>query len=119
MLTLTVDFNALANGLVRGLQQDVVGDGDPRDGEPVELSDGEGNVAQGVLREVRDGLVFAEVDWATWSPGTILSPAPDGVSGKEREVILSATGDHIRPLVPTSKGKSGIASAQERLPVPA
>lgn len=66
MLTLTIDFNAQADGLVRGLQTGVSGDGELTRGVPVILIDGEGSAALGSLRDVRDGLVFAAVDWDTY-----------------------------------------------------
>lgn len=67
MLTLIADFNAVSDGLVRGLSEDVQG-GEPTPGALVLLCDGEENEAFGVVREARDGLVFASVDWETLSP---------------------------------------------------
>lgn len=88
MLTLTVDFNALANGCVRGLQEDVTGTGEPNNGALVLLVDGEGNEAMGTLGEIRDGLVFAAVDWRTFGPSGRIriyefgnSPAPVPTTG--------------------------------------
>jgi hypothetical protein len=65
MYRLTVDFNALPSGLVRGLAPDGA---DLRVELLVVLVDGEGNEAIGILRELRDGLAFAEVDWETFGP---------------------------------------------------
>lgn len=98
MLTLTVDFNALANGLVRGLLEDTGGDGELTEGTLVLLNDGEGNEALGTLREVRDGLVFTEVDWDTWSlAGAFLFWASLPLSEQAKEFALKVTGD-VWPL---------------------
>jgi hypothetical protein len=92
MLTATVDFNAQADGLVRGLQVDATGDGDLIPGTLVLLTDGEGNEAFGILRDVRDQLVLAEVDWETWGPATTkISPAPRPEQGKELKLIVSGS----------------------------
>jgi hypothetical protein len=88
MLTLMIDFNAQADGLVRGLQTGITGDGDPTMGAPVILSDGEGSEALGTLREIRDGLVFAEVDWDTYGPaGHIETALIDDNEGWQIEVV--------------------------------
>src|SRR5271168_3612104 len=72
MLILTVDFNALASGLVRGRAANAAEYPTLVEGSLVLLTDREGNEALGTVREVRDGLAFAAVDWDTWGPtGTI------------------------------------------------
>lgn len=88
MLTLMIDFNAQADGLVRGLQTGVSGDGELTPGISVILSDGEGSAALGTLREVRDGLVFAEVDWDTYGPADrIKTGVIDDNEGWQIEVV--------------------------------
>ncbi len=117
MLTLTVDFNALASGLVRGLQEDADGDGELAVGTLVLLVDGEGNEALGILRELRDALVFAAVDWETWGPeGHIrwLSlPRPE--LGKQN--TLKA--DVVRLGGEGSPVPMRVEFAERRVPVPA
>jgi hypothetical protein len=67
MLTLLTDFNAVRNGLARTLREEVDGTGEPGEGERVLLDDGEGNRAFGIVRRIESDLVFAEVDWNSWS----------------------------------------------------
>jgi hypothetical protein len=101
MLTLKVDFNTTSDdGLVRGLQEDVSGNDDLLEGALVLLDDGEGNEALGTLRQVRDGLVFAEVDWDTWSPAgafVFWASLPLPEQAKEVTVTFKVTGD-VWPL---------------------
>jgi hypothetical protein len=115
MLTLAIDFNAHADGLVRGLQEEVEGDGDLVVGAAVRLTDGEGNEALGVLHEVRDGLVFTEVDWDTWSAGEVYSysyPAQQSVPSG----FGFASGDAVR-LGGRGAAVIGAGDMHERVPV--
>ncbi len=118
MLTLTVDFNVLASGLVRGLQEDAAGDGELLEDALVLLGDGEGNEALGTIREIRDGLVFADVDWDTWSPeGTFQQlsvPLPE--QGKPRTVKVIGV---IRLVSEGSNVPGRVDFAERRVPVPA
>jgi len=90
MLTLTVDFNALASGLVRGLQQDAAGD--LVEGALALLDDSEGNEALGTVCEIRDGLVFAAVDWDTWSPAGAIQWVTPPVSEHAKPTTMKITG---------------------------
>ena len=119
MLTLTVDFNSRADGLVRGLQEDIIGNDDDLVPDAlVLLNDGEGNEALGNIREVRDGLIFADVDWDTWSPeGTIqwLSlPVPE--RGKTSAIKVTGM---VKLVSEGSSVVGRIGVAERRVPVPA
>jgi hypothetical protein len=92
MLTLIVDFNAAKDGVVRGLIEDVDGH-EPVDGALILLRDGEGNEALGVIRDIADGLVHAEVDWNTWSPeGTIQVVVSQVLPSGRGSVVESISG---------------------------
>ena len=68
-LALMVDFNGVKDGLVAGLLEEIKGSGKLEPGEPIALYDGEGNKAQGSIDRVdkERKLVFAKIDWPTWS----------------------------------------------------
>lgn len=120
MFTLTVDFNtASANGLVRGLQEDVTGNDDLLEGALLLLDDGEGNEALGTLREVRDGLVFADVDWNTWSPaGAFLFSPSLPLPEQAKESALKVTGD-VWPLGVGNSFHGRFGFAERLITVPA
>lgn len=113
MLIVTVDFNALANGLVRGRTANAA-----EDGSLALLTDGEGNEALGTVREVRDGLVFAAVDWDTWGPtGTIKVvslPPPRPQTTRTVKVTGSVWQAGTSNMVPAR-----VQQLAERVPVPA
>src|SRR5271154_3239504 len=112
MLTLVADFNAVSNGLVRGLSEDLHG-GEPRLGALVLLCDGEEQEAFGVVREARDGLVFAAVDWETLSPEGAYrywSALPVLDHGRSSPV----TGD-VRPAPAKNPTAGRLAGIAERL----
>ena len=74
MLRLTVDFNAVRDGVVRGLSEELSGKGEITTGERILLDDGEGIQAIGVISNIADDLIYAGVlDW-----GYIL-PEPETV----------------------------------------
>jgi len=67
MIRLLVDFNDIQDGRqVRGLIEDVQG-GDPRPGGAVLLLDGEQHAVWGTVKRVESGLVYADMEWSTWS----------------------------------------------------
>jgi hypothetical protein len=106
MLTLTVDFNALANGFVRGRAGNAADDPNLVEGSLALLTDGEGNEALGTVREVRDGLVFAAVDWDTWSPaGAIQWVAPP-------------VPEHAKPTTMKITGLIEVMGASTNVPAP-
>jgi hypothetical protein len=102
MLRLIVDFNAVRNGLVRGLSEDLHGGGEVTTGERIHLDDCEGTQAMGVICKIEDGLIYAGVlDWG------YLLPEPK---------VITAT---VRPeqLDPIVRGLR-IQGAEKREPVP-
>jgi len=119
MLILTVDFNALAGGLVRGRAANAAeGPNHLAEGSLALLTDGEGNEALGTVRKVRDGLVFAAVEWDTWGPtGTIkvvsLPPPRPQTTRKVKvtgSVWQAGTGDKV---------PARVQQVAERVPIPA
>jgi len=113
MLTLRVDFNALPSGLVRGRQPT---DSAMVEGSLVLLTDGEGNEALGTLRELRDGLVFAAVDWNTWSRAGTYRQAYLRVLGQAKQTVAQATGN-VRPSSIGSSTIGRLSFAEQRVPV--
>ncbi len=60
-LRMLVDFNAVRDGLVRGLMSELDGTGEVVTGERILLDDGEGMRALGVIADITDDLIFAGV----------------------------------------------------------
>jgi hypothetical protein len=118
MLTLTVDFNVLASGLVRGLREDVTGDDELLEGALVLLDDGEGNEALGTLREVRDGLVFAEVDWNTWGPAGTIRRVSLPLPEQGKRSAMKVTGD-VQLVGASSNVSASFGFAERPVCVPA
>jgi hypothetical protein len=117
MLKLTVDFNAVANGLVRGLQEDALGDGEPVEGALIVLDDGEGNEALGTVREVRDGLVFAAIDWDTFGSAGLIKPMSAEhlqLPGQPKTTTFAISGSVWRDLV-VERPSERIEGAAERV----
>jgi hypothetical protein len=100
MITLIVDFNAPATGLVRGRAAQGIAE-DALDealamGCLVLLRDNEGSEAVGKLRELRDNLVFAEVDWETFGPEGRIEFV-DVAMPEARKATLAVTGEGVEP----------------------
>jgi hypothetical protein len=105
MLTLIVDFNAAQDGVVRGLIEEVIDGRELTPGALVLLSDGEGNEALGVIRDVNDGLVYARVDWKTWGPeGAIRIVASQALSKGSASIIESISGAGMSSYGRDSRG---------------
>jgi hypothetical protein len=65
MKQLTVDFNAIHDGLVRALQSDASA---PLEvGEVVQMTDDEEHAAQGRVERLEGNLAYLEIDWSTWA----------------------------------------------------
>jgi hypothetical protein len=68
------DFNdVLDDGRITALPKNVRGRGPglPAVGAPVEVVDWDGNTCAAVVDEVRDDLVYLNVDWDTWTDGQV------------------------------------------------
>jgi hypothetical protein len=99
MLTIRVDFNALDSGLVRGRVYGNVDGAELVTGRLVLLDDGEGSEALGTIEELRDGLVFAAVEWGTFGPAGIISPVSLTPPAYPKRVMFAITGSVWRDLV--------------------
>jgi hypothetical protein len=107
-----VDFNPIASGLVRGLQEDA--DDELVVGATVLLTDGEGNEALGTVQELRDGLVFAAVDWETFGPSGVIKPVSLRPAACPKTTTFEVTGSVWKDLS-TDRASERIEGAAERV----
>lgn len=66
MFRLLTDFNDIREGNVTGLLEDAEGPQHLRVHDRVLLHDDGEHEAWGIVREIRNGLVHARIDWGTW-----------------------------------------------------
>jgi hypothetical protein len=99
MLTIRVDFNALDSGLVRGRAYGNVDPAELITGRLVLLDDGEGNEALGTIEELRNGLVFAAVEWGTFRPAGKIRPVSLAQPAYPKRMMFAITGSVWRDLV--------------------
>jgi hypothetical protein len=69
MIRLLVDFNNTRDGVVKGALRRLQGDGAQRVdvGDRIFLTDGDEHWSWGRVTRIERGLLFAEIDWSTWT----------------------------------------------------